>query len=333
MHLDKNQIAAIEAYLQQKGLLGASEKLLSAEKAGEGNMNYTIRVRSSSGSFILKQARPYVEKYPSIPAPVERAGMEAAFFAAAAEWANVGDMLPRLLHFDAEEHIQVIEDLGKGADFTAYYARKEALPEKEVARLLRFLAALHRHSRQTPPAANFENRAMRELNHLHIFDFPFQADNGLDLDGMQEGLQALAQKFIFKHPALLQKTLALGQRYLADGDTLLHGDYFPGSWLHTSRGVFVIDPEFCFRGEAAFDLGVCLAHLCFCGMSWEAGLALLEKHYGTFDRQVCEDFAAVEILRRFYGVAQLPLSFSIAEKAFWTEKAVTQLLHQVSEPA
>ena len=326
MHLDKTQPSSIEAYLHNLGWMPAEEHLLSAEKAGEGNMNYTLRLRTTKRSFILKQARPYVEKYPSIPAPVERAGMESAFFAAAAEWEGVGKMLPRLIHFDKNEHVQVIEDLGEGADFTAYYARKTALPEIEIAALIRFLAALHQASRASLPATGFENRAMRELNHLHIFDFPFQPANGMDLDGIQPGLQALAAETVYKNPALREKTLALGRRYLADGDTLLHGDFFPGSWLRTARGVFVIDPEFCFRGEAAFDLGVCLAHLCFCGMDWAAALVLLDKYYGPFDRQACEDFAAVEILRRFYGVAQLPLSFSIAEKTILTQKAIGQLL-------
>ncbi len=326
MHLDKTQPASIEAYLHNMGWMPAEEHLLSAEKAGEGNMNYTLRVRTTKRSFILKQARPYVEKYPSIPAPVERAGMESAFFAAAAEWEGVGKMLPRLLHFDKNEHVQVIEDLGEGADFTAYYARNADLPEIEIAALICFLAALHQSSRAHLPATGFENRAMRELNHLHIFDFPFQPGNGMNLEGIQPGLQALAQETVYQNPALREKTLALGRRYLADGDTLLHGDFFPGSWLRTDRGVFVIDPEFCFRGEAAFDLGVCLAHLCFCGMAWEAALALLETHYGDFDRRACEDFAAVEILRRFYGVAQLPLSFTVEEKEALTKKAMEYLL-------
>ncbi len=326
MHLDKDQLPSIEAYLHNKGWLDAAEKLQAAEKAGEGNMNYTLRVRTAKSSFILKQARPYVEKYPSIPAPVERAGMEAAFFAAAGQWEGVGNMLPRLLHYDETVHLQMIEDLGEGADFSTYYARKEALPETAMGALIRFLATLHQTSVAKLPPGGFENRAMRELNHLHIFDFPFNPENGMDLDGIQPGLKALAQKTIFQYQALRDKTLSLGQRYLADGDVLLHGDFFPGSWLRTSRGVFVIDPEFCFRGEAAFDLGVCLAHLCFCGMSWEDGLHLLETHYGTFDQRACQDFAAVEILRRMYGVAQLPLSFSLEEKALLTRKAIDSLV-------
>ena len=53
----------------------------------------------------------------------------------------------------------------------------------------------------------------------------------------------------------------LGALYLQDGTSLLHGDYFPGSWLQTAAGVRVIDPEFCFFGPPEFDVGVLLAHL------------------------------------------------------------------------
>ena len=289
-------------------------------------MNYTLRIKTNQRSFILKQARPYVEKYPSIAAPVERAAMEAAFFKAAAQWEGVGEMLPRLLFFAPEDHLQMIEDLGAGADFTAFYQRKEVIPQKELASLLKFLHALHQQSRENPTSYNFQNRAMRELNHFHIFDFPFQSENGLNLDGIQEGLQALAQRTIFQQAGLREKTMALGLRYLADGDTLLHGDFFPGSWLRTERGVFVIDPEFCFQGDAEFDLGVCLAHLCFCGVEWAAALAILQEHYGHFDAALCRDFAAVEILRRIYGVGQLPLSMSIAEKEAVTLLAIEQLM-------
>lgn len=326
MHLDQHQLNTIHSWLRQHGLLSPEEAIVSAEKAGEGNMNYTLRIKSNLRSFILKQARPYVEKYPSIAAPVERAAMEAAFFKAAAQWEGVEELLPRLLYFAPDDHLQMIEDLGGGADFTTFYQRKEPISQTDLTDLLGFLKALHRQSRETPPKEQFQNRAMRELNHFHIFDFPFQTDNGLNLDGIQEGLQALAERTIFQQPGLREKTMALGLRYLADGDTLLHGDFFPGSWLRTERGVFVIDPEFCFQGDAEFDLGVCLAHLCFCGMEWAVALGILQEQYGVFDAALCQDFAAVEILRRIYGVGQLPLNMSIAEKEALTLTSIQQLI-------
>ena len=58
----------------------------------------------------------------------------------------------------------------------------------------------------------------------------------------------------------------VGDIYLSDdGGVLLHGDYYPGSWLKTDAGFRVIDPEFCFLGPPEFDLGVLAAHWIFCG--------------------------------------------------------------------
>ena len=74
---------------------GRAGEALTAERAGEGNMNCVIRVKLPARSLILKQARPWVEKYPSIAAPIERASAEARFYRFAAQDADVAAMMPR----------------------------------------------------------------------------------------------------------------------------------------------------------------------------------------------------------------------------------------------
>ena len=37
---------------------------MSAVRAGDGNMNCTVRVTTGTGTLIVKQSRPWVEKYP-----------------------------------------------------------------------------------------------------------------------------------------------------------------------------------------------------------------------------------------------------------------------------
>ena len=54
--------------------------MLWAEKIGDGNLNLTVRLHMERRSGILKQARPWVEKYPHIAAPVGRSAVEAAFY-------------------------------------------------------------------------------------------------------------------------------------------------------------------------------------------------------------------------------------------------------------
>ncbi len=88
---------------------------------------------------------------------------------------------------------------------------------------------------------------MRVLNHEHIFRLPLTAQNAVDLDSISSGLAAVAGE-LRQDADYCGQVVALGARYLEDGDSLVHGDYFPGSWVRTSSGVRIIDPEFCFLG-------------------------------------------------------------------------------------
>ena len=68
----EKDIPAVEKYLNEQNWLNLNEKVAALEKPGEGNMNFVLRVTTNQRSFILKQARPWVEKFPQIDAPVER---------------------------------------------------------------------------------------------------------------------------------------------------------------------------------------------------------------------------------------------------------------------
>jgi 5-methylthioribose kinase len=67
-------------YLRSKGWITSHEKILHMEKPGEGNMNFVYRVTTNARSLIVKQSRPWVEKYPQLEAPIERIDVEALFY-------------------------------------------------------------------------------------------------------------------------------------------------------------------------------------------------------------------------------------------------------------
>ena len=52
------------------------EKILNVLPAGDSNMNLVLRVQTNERSVILKQSKPYVRKFPQIPAPIERIDVE-----------------------------------------------------------------------------------------------------------------------------------------------------------------------------------------------------------------------------------------------------------------
>jgi 5-methylthioribose kinase len=319
MHLDEHDPKGLQTYLARKGWICDDEPLLDLGKPGEGNMNYTLRVRTDRRSLIVKQARGYVEKYPSIAAPVERAVVEGRFYNEIAHNPELGSFMPGLLGIDEEQNLLVLEDLGAAADFLNSYQPGQIISSEEVTALVTYLSVLHNQFLTDRSNPAFTNQAMRVLNHEHIFVYPFLAENGFDLNTVQDGLQKLAVPYK-ENTTLVEAARMLGQRYLANGSgeavTLLHGDYYPGSWLRTAEGVKVIDPEFCFYGPAEFDLGVMLAHLHMAQQPdtvHEQVLAGYVRHE-AFDEQLLRQFTGIELLRRLIGLAQLPLSLSLREK-------------------
>ncbi|GAA4420820.1 hypothetical protein GCM10023187_56290 [Nibrella viscosa] len=320
MHINAQEPTALSRYLKSRQWLSEQETITGLEKPGEGNMNYTLRIITSQRSVIIKQARSYVEKYPSIPAPAERAVIEGRFYQKVQTSQTLSGSMPALLGMDEEHNILLLEDLGAASDYTFLYQPGQVLSAPEAGALVVFLSALHSQFLTDRPDPAFTNRAMRELNHEHIFRYPFLEENGFDLDTIQPGLQALSVPFK-QNTRLREAARELGAIYLGNRSasaplTLLHGDYYPGSWLRTKDGLKIIDPEFCFYGPAEFDLGVMLAHLKMSRQPDDLHKAILAQYQRSdgFDETLLNRFTGVEILRRILGLAQLPLSLSLEQK-------------------
>jgi 5-methylthioribose kinase len=312
--LDPSNQRDIERYLVERGLVSAARLPIAIQRAGDGNMNLALRLTPASGpSFVLKQGRPWVEKYPRIPAPFERTLVEAAFYAEVQQQPRVAALMPRLLHLDAANHILALEDIGSAGDFTSIYANG-AIPATTVDTLLDWLTRLATVTIPMGRREVFANRAMRALNHEHMFIFPLRDRNGLDLNAITPGLADAARELVADH-AYVVAVAALGQQYLADGGTLVHGDYFPGSWLKTDASVRIIDPEFCFLGEPEFDCGILVAHLALgCCAPAVIEMVTARAHARRLDLARLAAYAGVEIMRRLIGVAQLPLAYGIDRK-------------------
>jgi len=289
-------------------------KVVNVAIAGAGNMNLVERVSLDNGtSLILKRAQGWVEKYPHIPAPVGRAAVEAAFYAAVAG-SSVGAKMPTHLGFDERNAANLLQDLGECTDgMTAYAGTK--ITDGELDAVADWAAGLHVLPLAGSIKNTLNNRAMRELNAVHIFDFPLAVDNGFDLEEITPGLQAAAnvlqtdRDFI----AAVQPIKAL---YLGDAPdgVLLHGDLYPGSWLNTSQGLFMIDPEFCWLGPREWDVGMVLAHLRLSQQPAQHSARFIRRYGQPIDRALANKVAGIEIMRRLLGVAQLPISMDCSAK-------------------
>jgi 5-methylthioribose kinase len=323
--LDLEDLTGLQAYLVGRGFARAAETV-TAERAGEGNMNCVVRVRLPTRSLILKQARPWVEKYPSIAAPVERAASEARFYRFAAQSSCVAAMMPRLLDFDENSALLIMEDISPADTLLDCYQGARSFDRLQLNELARYTSALHRLTIPQGERAAFRNEAMRKLNHEHIFDIPLRMDGALSemLERITPGLDR-AGDGLRRDRRFCAAVEKLGRRYLEpEGPNLIHGDLFPGSLLQMRPGQLrVIDPEFSFCGDPEFDIGVFYAHLLLSRheddtASFWLQLALENTPHS---KPLVLQFAGVEIMRRILGVAQLPASLSLEAKRHLLEQS------------
>ncbi len=317
----------LAAFLKKHGWIAEDESVLRIEKPGEGNMNYVLRVRTDRQSLIVKQSRPWVEKYPQLDAPIERIVVEAQFYDALSEVESLNSFIPRLKGFRKDDYFMIIEDLGEASDFTSIYKKSEQITPVELADLMQFISGLHQVTLGQMPESFPDNHALKILNAEHIFTYPYLEENGLDLDTVQPGLRTVATTYKKDEP-LKKQIEKLGEVYLGQGGTLLHGDYYPGSWLRTIQGTRIIDPEFAYLGCAEFDLGVLVAHLKMAQTDDDViqeGLATYDLRGRNLDHALFAGFCGAEILRRIIGLAQLPLDLTLEEKEhllLWAKASV-----------
>lgn len=324
--LDASNLPALTHYLRQQKWITANEKVVAATRPGEGNMNYVLRIDTGSNSFIIKQSRPYAEKYPSVAAPEKRVLSEAAFYHLIQKNNFLKSHTPYLLGVDTTNNVLAMQDLGNAADYTFLYHPEKNLSGEDAGTLIQFLIQLHNQTEKNKDPL-LMNSAMKALNHHHIFIFPFMEENGFSLDNITDGLQNAAREYK-NAKKLKQKIAAAGEIYLAEDKHLLHGDYYPGSWLHTNEGIKIIDPEFCFFGPAEFDFGVLLAH-CHLSQQTESTIKFMEAHYTKnkkIDERLLHQFTGIEIMRRLIGLAQLPLHLNLQQKKELIQKASELIL-------
>lgn len=318
-YLVANDAAAVERYLHTLGFLIPGEEIIAVVPAGEGNMNLALRVVTNRRRVVLKQSRPWVARFPDLPAPADRILTERRFYQVTARSGYLAAHMPEVLRADETNFVLILEDLGGVDDLISVYLEGGSMTRKQLRSLLAYATELHRLD-----VADFpDNRELRRLNHAHIFDLPFRPDNGFPLDAIYPGLAAVALPF--QHDAPLREAARrVGEAYLSGGPFLLHGDFYPGSFLQTADDrVYVIDAEFAHLGRPEFDIGVLMAHLLL-SRATEKRLLQIDQDYTKppgFDAGLARRFCFVEIFRRLIGIAQLPLSLSLDERKHLLERA------------
>lgn len=310
--------AKLPEYLRGLGLLAPGEAA-RVEPAGDGNINWVRRVRAGDRSFVVKQARSHLERFPEYRAPTERILCEARYFEAVRPL-DRDAVCPAVLRFDADARVLVLEDLGDAPRLDAVLA--SGGDARGIAqRIARFLGAVHAATANDASLpGRFENDAMRRLHGDHIFELPFQPNEF----PLPEAVRARAQT-IWKEGRLAAVAREAYARYLTPRGALVHGDVQAGNVLVAARGAVLLDAEIAHIGDPAFDLGTLFAHLWLPSVArgvasgadaaihgaWRA-YASTATDAGAELHQRAMTYAAIEMVRRTLGAARVA---AVAEPA------------------
>jgi 5-methylthioribose kinase len=301
----------LPAYLRSIGIVAAGDAV-TVEAAGDGNINWVRRARTRDGrSWIVKQARPSLERFPQYQASTERIVFEARYFATARAF-DRQKVCPQVLHFDEPARVLVLEDLGDAERLDRALARG-AVTHDAIACVAAFLGTVHAATRSSDLSARFANDDMRCLHGDHIFRLPFQANDF-----------PLAPA-VRRRAAQLQKEGRLGRiaaaaydRYRESRTALVHADAQAGNILLTQSGPKLLDAEIAHVGDPAFDVGTLIAHVLLPAVgvgNRERVPATLDGLWSAYENahgpQGCPQFAeaalyaGVEMMRRTIGAARV----------------------------
>jgi 5-methylthioribose kinase len=303
-------------YLRARGVLQSGDAV-SVEEAGDGNINWVRRVtlggggRPRPGSWIVKQARPALERFPEYRVSTGRILFEARYLERTRrfDWDGV---LPAVHGFDPEARVLILEDLGD-AERLDHALTRGADATGPAVRLASFLGRVHAGTREPELANAFANDAMRRLHGDHIFALPLRPNDFPLEPAVLERARALQED-----AALVALADAAYARYLEPRGALVHGDVQAGNVLLGAFGPKLLDAEIAHVGDPAFDVGTLIAHLLLPALAREApepALPAAEAAWDAYraargaDGAAFADvarYAGLECLRRTIGAARVP---------------------------
>jgi 5-methylthioribose kinase len=304
----------VPVYLRGLGLARPGEAI-RVEPAGDGNINWVRRATLLGPpvrSYVLKQARPALERFPQYQAPTERIVCEARWLERVRPFDAEG-VCPKVHRFDEPRRVLVLEDLGQAERLDAALARGADVSDA-LLRLARFLGRVHRATRgDAALAAAFANGPMQRLHGDHIFALPYQPnDFALPARTAERAARLRADA------ELCAAAARAYARYLEPRGALVHGDVQAGNVLLPPGGVKLLDAEIAHVGDPAFDAGMLLAHALLPSAargSATAARPLLEacwrayaEAHGADGVPALEDalrYTGLELLRRTVGAARV----------------------------
>lgn len=246
--------------------LGSQFDQLNIQEVGDGNLNYVYIVSSPSGSFVLKQAIPYIRCIgESWPMTKERAYFETRTLKEHGRLSP--DHVPEVYHFDRTmcligmrylEPPHII--LRKGLIAGIEYPLLAEHVSDYMAKTLFFTSLLYLtttdHKRAV--AEYCGNVELCRLTEQVVFSDPYKVSeyNRCTSPYLDKDAEAVREDNTLK-----VEIAELKSKFCERAQALIHGDLHTGSIMVTSDSTQVIDPEFSFYGPMGFDIGAYIGNL------------------------------------------------------------------------
>ncbi|GKV26401.1 hypothetical protein SLEP1_g35716 [Rubroshorea leprosula] len=263
---EKSLVEYIKATPILSSKLGDKFDDLKIKEVGDGNLNFVFIVVNDSGSFVIKQALPYIRCIgESWPMTKERAYFEALVLKEHGRLCP--EHVPEVYHFDRTmsligmrylepPHIILRKGLIAG---TEYPLLAEHMSEY-MAKTLFFTSLLYltttEHKRSVAEFCG--NVELCRLTEQVVFSDPYKVSqyNHWTSPYLDRDAEAVREDNVLK-----VEVAELKSKFCERTQALVHGDLHTGSIMVTHDSTQVIDPEFAFYGPMGFDIGAFIGNL------------------------------------------------------------------------
>ncbi|KAF7811032.1 methylthioribose kinase [Senna tora] len=239
---------------------------LSVKEVGDGNLNFVYVVVNSIGSFVIKQALPYIRCIgESWPLTKERAYFEA--LALKEHGCLSPEHVPQVYHFDRTMSVigmRYLEPphiiLRKGLIAGIEYPLLAEHMADYMAKTLFFTSLLYctatEHKRHVAEFCG--NVDLCKHTAQVVFSDPYKVSqyNHWTSPYLDHDAEAVREDNLLKLEVAELKSM-----FCERAQALIHGDLHTSSVMVTPESTQVIDPEFAFYGPIGFDVGAFLGNL------------------------------------------------------------------------